>query len=314
MFGSGRKHRNPPVNASPQPAEGSLAEGVPAHLETPLRQWVMSVFADEASAQKVALHLQLRVVGDGRGSYSPVDFLARRTTDEQLLKVIDVTLRMSAPPPQPPIPAGATQIQRLNLAGLAAAGARGVPVKLERRWLAVDALQEMLTLGGSAYRVNEEQTGLEIRVDATAHHALASTLSASRTPQSGSAAQHLATAWKCAYGRDPDPSKAYSEAIKAVESASQAVIEPNNAKATLGTMLGVIRNSPQRFATAIPAASSDDITLVADMMRRLWQGQTARHGSQTPTRLETQPEAEMAVHLAVTLVQWFAAGLVHRKP
>jgi hypothetical protein len=50
------------------------------------------------------------------------------------------------------------------------------------------------------------------------------------------------------------------------------------------------------------------------MMRRLWKGQTSRHGSQNPTPLETQQEAEMAVHLATTLLHWFAAGLIHRIP
>ncbi|KUN58453.1 hypothetical protein AQJ54_41775 [Streptomyces griseorubiginosus] len=127
----------------------------------------------------------------------------------------------------------------------------------------------------------------------------------------------METAWQCVYGRNPDPSKAYSEAIKAVESASQALIEPNNSRATLGTMLKVIGNSPQRFTTAIPAAASSgktDIDLVVDMMRRLWQGQTSRHGSQTPTQMETQQQAEMAVHVAAALVQWFAAGLVRRTP
>ncbi|MGP3684636.1 hypothetical protein ACTVZO_07970 [Streptomyces sp. IBSNAI002] len=100
-----------------------------------------------------------------------------------------------------------------------------------------------------------------------------------------------------------------------MESAAQALIEPNNTKATLGSMLGEIRNGPQRFTTAIAAAGAgDDILLIADMMRRLWQGQTSRHGSQNGTRLETQQEAEMAVHLASTLVQWFAVGLIHRAP
>ncbi|UQT61207.1 hypothetical protein M4V62_42455 [Streptomyces durmitorensis] len=66
---------------------------------------------------------------------------------------------------------------------------------------------------------------------------------------------------------------------------------------------------------AIPAGGGwDDIALVVDMMRRLWQGQTARHGSQSPTRLENQRGAEMAVHLAATHVRWFTTGLVQRTP
>ncbi|MFZ4176631.1 hypothetical protein ACOZCI_20370 [Streptomyces griseoincarnatus] len=48
-------------------------------------------------------------------------------------------------------------------------------------------------------------------------------------------------------------------------------------------MLGVIRNSPQRFFTAIPAPGQENaIELVSAMMQRLWKGQTARHGSQNP--------------------------------
>jgi hypothetical protein len=98
---------------------------------------------------------------------------------------------------------------------------------------------------------------------------------------------------------------------------TQALIEPNNSRATLGTMLKVSGNSPQRFATAIPAAANSgktDIDLVVDMMSRLRRGQTSRHGSQSPTQMETQQQAEMAVHLAAALVQWFAAGLVRRTP
>jgi len=33
-----------------------------------------------------------------------------------------------------------------------------------------------------------------------------------------------------------------------------------------------------------------------------------------PTQLEKRQQAEMAVHLAATSVQWFASGLIHRTP
>lgn len=272
-------------------------------MEIPLRQWVMDGLQyDEVNAQRIALHLKLRV--DTGRVYSPAKFLAVSTTKEQLLDVVSTMLAFSEPPKMTPVSIGLGG-RRMYL---------GSHVDPERE-NAVDALQDMLTLAGSSYRVNDARTGLELRIDETAQQALSSTLAAAQTAQSGSAAEHLATAWRCAYGRDPDPSKAYSEAIKAVESASQSVIEPSNAKATLGSMLGVIRNSPQKFSTAIPAPGQEnDIELVSAMMQRLWKGQTARHGSQNPTRFETQREAEMAVHLAATLVQWFAAGLVQRTP
>lgn len=307
MFMRGRKRRDPQVSDLRGSIDKSLSEGVPGYMEIPLRQWVWALLEeDEANAQRIALHLKLRV-DTGREEYSPARFLTARTTKEQLLDVVNALLHLSVPSAtQTYNPNPATWSGRRQYLGTHGSSARDQ---------AIAELEDMLRLAGSAYRVNDARTGLELRVDATAQQAVANTLAAARTPQSGSAADHLATAWKCTYGRDPDPSKAYSEAIKAVESASQSLIEPNNAKATLGTMLGVIRNSPQRFSTAIPAGrAGDDITLVADMMRRLWQGQTARHGSQTPTRLENQREAEMAVHLAATLVQWFTVSLVQRTP
>jgi hypothetical protein len=298
-----RKKQRGPQQANPQRSvDESLTEGVPDHLEIPLRQWVFAIFEDdEHSAQRVALHLKLRVT-NGRDEYSPAKFLAGSTSRKQLLDVIDTALHFSEPPPAPI----SGRVYRYDTGTYEHPHAR--------RNTIVDALQDMLTLAGSAYRVNDARTGLELRVDPTVQQAVTSALATSRTPSSGSAADHLAQAWKSSYGRDPDPSKAYSEAIKAVESAAQALIEPNNTKATLGTMLGVIRSSPHRFVTAISASTGDDITLVADMMRRLWQGQTSRHGSQSPTRLETPQEAEMAVHLATTLVQWFASGAVGRVP
>ncbi|MEV7981822.1 hypothetical protein [Streptomyces sp. NPDC086519] len=306
MFMRGRKRHDPQAADPQRSVDESLIKGVPEHLEIPLRRWVMNVLQDdEVNAERVALHLRLRV-DTGRQEYSPAKFLAGGTTKEQLFDVINTMLHLSAPPERLSNGGRGPHTYRLDM---------GVIYGAPDRETAIMALQDMLTLGGSAYRVNDARTGLELRVDATAQRAVASALAASRNPQRGSAADHMATAWKCAYGRDPDPTKAYSEAIKAVEAAAQSLVEPNNAKATLGTMLGVIRNSPQRFATAIPAAGGgDDIALVADMMRRLWQGQTSRHGSQNPTRHETQREAEMAVHLAATLVQWFAAGLIRRTP
>lgn len=79
---------------------------------------------------------------------------------------------------------------------------------------------------------------------------------AAAMPAAGSAADHLATAWQAAYARSPDPVRAYSEAIKAAEAAAHAVIEANNVKATLGTMLGEIRNARRKFGTVMstPAA------------------------------------------------------------
>ncbi|CAG6397583.1 hypothetical protein SCOCK_580009 [Actinacidiphila cocklensis] len=56
------------------------------------------------------------------------------------------------------------------------------------------------------------------------------------------------------------------------------------------------------------------MAVVEAMARALWDGQTSRHGKQTPTRPETLEAARAGVHLAATLMQWFVSGAVTRNP
>jgi hypothetical protein len=179
----------------------------------------------------------------------------------------------------------------------------------------VEHLRNILDDAGSAYRVNEAGNGLEERVTPAVRDAVRQTIAdAAARSSAGSAADHLATAWQAAYGRGPDPVRAYSEAIKAVECAAHAVIQPNHAKATLGTMLGEIKNARHKFSAAIPSPTADSIVPAEAMMRALWDGQTSRHGAQTATVPETLEAARAGVHLAATLVQWFVSGAVVRTP
>jgi hypothetical protein len=135
-------------------------------------------------------------------------------------------------------------------------------------------LARMLDAAGSAYRVNADGTGLEERITPAVRDAAAEAAAeAAAAPSAGSAAEHLGSAWQSAYGVRPDPVRAYSEAIKAVESAAHAVIQPNHARATLGTMLGEIGNARSKFTTVIPTpAGRDPIATVEAMMRALWDG------------------------------------------
>ena len=117
------------------------------------------------------------------------------------------------------------------------------------------------------------------------------------------------------YGVTPNPPSAFSAAIKAVESAAHSIIEPNNAKATLGTMIGQLRNAPGRYRLVLPGSDANgDVAVLRDMMSLIWTSQTSRHGAQTNMRDETLEETEMAVQLAVVLVHWFTTGAIRRKP
>ncbi|MFJ9597990.1 hypothetical protein ACIRS3_35250 [Streptomyces virginiae] len=266
----------------PAPEHDGPFQGVPEHLQASLQKWVRSAFdlgrGDDVRAAE-ALCLRMRLAAH-RSDY--VSTLAD-TYDLQLLDVIDRLLELA-------------------------------PFSLTARKL--ETLESLLDDAGSAYRVNEDQDGLEERVTPAVRDAVRQTLTdAAAQTAAGSAADHLAAAWQAAYGRNPDPVRAYSESIKAVEAAAHAVIQPNNAKATLGTMLGEIRNARHKFATALfVPAGGDPIAPAEAMMRALWEGQTSRHGAQSPTVPETLEAARAGVHLAATLVQWFVSGAVVRTP
>ena len=122
---------------------------------------------------------------------------------------------------------------------------------------------------------------------------------AARKPEAGSSAAQLRAASDAVRTLRPDPEKAYGQAIKADESAAHAEVEPANAKATLGTMLGVMRSNAAKFELAIPGKDgTGDIAPVVAKMTLLWEGQSSRHGKQTPTPAESREAGEMAVQLA----------------
>lgn len=132
---------------------------------------------------------------------------------------------------------------------------------------------------------------------------------------SGRAGHRLAEAWGAAFGISPDPSLAYSLAVKAVEDAAIPVVSPKDASATLGKINSQIRNTGD---WGLPMQREDEhvnsgATLLA-MMKMLWAGQADRHGGSHDPKLEiTQEAAEVAVMTAATLVHLFASGAVARR-
>ncbi|MGW3410794.1 hypothetical protein [Streptomyces sp. NPDC000888] len=261
-------------------------DGVPDHLDRPLREWVDSVLLPNRSMEQAtlaeAVALRLRITVPTRHSAA---FYLSQVINEDLLDVVDELLLI---------------MSRTNRLG-------GQELL---------NLEFILDQGGSAYCINSEKNGLEVQIAPAVRDAVSHTVAEAASESSaGSASEHLAAAWKAAYGRQPDPVRAYSESIKAVESAAHSVIQPNHAKATLGTMLGEIGNVRAKFTTALDTpAGKDPIAPVEAMMRALWDGQTSRHGKQTVTVPETLEAARAGVHLAATLVQWFISGAVVRSP
>ena len=129
----------------------------------------------------------------------------------------------------------------------------------------------------------------------------------------GSPGDHLRNAWNEAYGRKADGVKAYSESIKAVESALAPVVSPDNLKATLGTMIKDVESKPEKWVFSVPDGRVSGVNFVLSTMKVLWDGQTSRHGSASKTEAETDDQARAAVHLAATLVQFAVGGAFARS-
>ncbi|WP_410876195.1 hypothetical protein [Nocardia sp. A7] len=176
---------------------------------------------------------------------------------------------------------------------------------------AENKLETILLEAGSAWTVGMrlEKVGLEQRVPVGVKEA-AERVAA----QSGNAGTRLAQAWAAAYGVQPDPANAYSLAIKAVEDAVIPEVEPNNAKATLGTSIGqVIADGDWKMPMLREHANHPTHEVLIGMLRALWTGQHDRHGG-TGLPPVGQEEAEAAVILAVALVDLFVTKKARRAP
>jgi hypothetical protein len=267
-----------------------LFEGVPDHLDAPLRRWLHTMLFEGQHAERVGLRLRLQPALEyGVDRLSMIDTLTRSTDSTTLLKAVDAALHLH--------PAWAFTNVR---ASSPKARMQGQLVE------SIRSLHELLLDGGSAYRVAPNGQGLEQRVDATATAAADLARETARQAKRPEAAQDLSDAWAATYGLHPDPSNAYRLAIRAVEDAAVPVVTPQNAKATLGTVLAHLRDAPHKWHLDM----SPDIDPLVGTLTLLWTRQTDRHAGQADLARVDQDAAEMAVHLAATLVQWFAAGHV----
>ncbi|GAB2467896.1 hypothetical protein GCM10027187_40070 [Streptosporangium sandarakinum] len=266
----------------------ALVEGTPPYLLDPLRKWLDGVvFSPQPDDIHSALQLKLRRSDIARWSGR---IMVISVEGDDLLEAIDATLDLHA--------WLCTDDSYANAA--------------QRKWWAEQlvSLTRTLDQAGSAWKVKDSWDGLTTRVDETVAQAVNTTIS-----DTGSdASAHLRKAWDAAYGIQPDPTVAYSEAVKAAEAVTIPAVLPRDRGATLGKVLGEMKNTRARWTLSIDdkvgqPASAD---AVIEMIALLWHGQRDRH-SGPEMKLTTLEAARMAVHTAATLVQWFTSGNVHRS-
>lgn len=169
----------------------------------------------------------------------------------------------------------------------------------------------ILTQANSEWAVyrSDGQFRLTKRLDPTTQE-----LTTSVASENDRASKHLTSAYAATYGRDPNPSLAYKEAVRAVEAAARPVVTPNDSVATLGKMISAMADKPTKWKVSLEPEAGDPVVKVVEMMRLLWTGQLDRHGTDDDTRPlnVSKDAADAALHLAATLVQWFRSGVISR--
>ncbi|MFI9207140.1 hypothetical protein ACIGW7_03185 [Streptomyces sp. NPDC053253] len=174
-------------------------------------------------------------------------------------------------------------------------------------------LETVLEEGASAWRVGlvSDRPGLVERIDPTVQ--LAAETTGTLDPRAG---RLLADAWKHAFSMNRDPSAAYRCAVRAVEAAASPVISPSDSIPTLGKMISAFRSKPEKWIFSFKvdsAANPKDVLL--GMLQMIWTNEYSRHVDpdvQAPLHV-SQKEAESAVVLALTLVNWFISGAISRN-
>lgn len=173
-------------------------------------------------------------------------------------------------------------------------------------------LDSMLQTSRSAWTVGERagRSGLIRRVPEAVSSQVGMVIRSS-----GTAGAKLSTAWEAIYGVTPNPSYAYSMAIRALEDVAIPAVVSRQNNATLGHVIGQMRNDGD-WALPFDRVSGDAPAggVPLEMCQMLWFGQHDRHGGvpSAPGSV-SQREAEAAVSLAVSLVHWFSSGMLTRR-
>ncbi len=173
----------------------------------------------------------------------------------------------------------------------------------------VVSLNAILVKGGSKWHivVSGRKAIIQARVDETTENAYKK-LAASAEDY----ANLLKKAWSYCYGREPQPSEAYTYAVKAVEAVSWQMVTPKHSTATLGTIIADLeaKNKSGKVTTLFKDKHAGaSVEMILQNMKRLWQGHSDRHA--TGAYIEpTQLEAEVSLHLAITLCHLFTNNTI----
>ncbi len=172
-------------------------------------------------------------------------------------------------------------------------------------------LSNILGLAGSVWQVSRLDGSYQLtrRIDPAVQATLSKSMSTTDR-----ASLLLSAAVGHAYGRKPNSSIAYREAVRAVEAIGANVVLPKDPAATLGKMIVAMKDKPSKWRVVLTNPTGDPVLAIVGMMELLWKSQLDRHGTDdegVPLNIGL-PEAQAAVHMAATLVQLFRSGAISK--
>ena len=267
------------------PIDETWQEGIPAWIDQSVRQWLRLQLMDGETRDRLFARFHIT---DDVSAHAVRERVVKQLNEVELLDWLDGVLSIDA---------------------------EGEDYLLHSIAYTANKLETLLREGHSIWKVSDRCDSLERRQDETV---TAAAHQAGQTAESygrAAAAERLRNAWSKAYGLHPDPSKAYCEAILAVEAVAVPAITPKEASAHLGHVYGQLRTQGHLYELVITDKSGvlASVQPVTELVGLLWNGHTDRHEGNVPAVPISQEAAEMAVHAAATLVQWFASGRYSTK-
>lgn len=267
-------------------------EGVPDHLVRSVMQWISGQVADDEALLWLERHLQLNSLA------TETDLDARRLVLEAALEK-DGQLALDV------LDALLFRLWTVNQAP-------GVsPGLVEHRQIYPRNLAAILRDGASVWTVTtSERWGLQRVVDTVTKGAFAEVVATGTD-----AAALLAKAWAAVFSRVPHYDDGYRYAVLAVESAAANPTTPNDSRPTLGKEVSHIKHTVHRWTVAgLDAKERQSGETLLNMLQTLWHNHERHVGKGgTAPQPASQSEAEAALFLAMTLVQWFQRGLAVKR-
>ncbi len=180
----------------------------------------------------------------------------------------------------------------------------------EGDWEQLEALHQAMLRSRFNYMVDREARQLRRVLPAGVEEVVRAALGVPAARAYMREAVHWAT------GLKPDPLKACDAMVRALEAVVLPAVAPNDAKATLGKILGQLRANTLSLSVGLPRSSqASEATfrppeVVRGMLELVWSSYE-RHA----TRDAAPPTVEAAQSLlgvAGTLVDWFSTGIVKK--